>query len=102
MRVHRGSNILELILKMLRFRNVPNAHKASPNLRDGAPKEIIINLVKPERILGGYGPGIEAKLDATSYSHAYDMCSKPTSASGSVSLFGFCIGGAGASKCAQN
>lgn len=80
--------------------DVPNVRKMYPNVREGCPPEIISNLVKTEKLLVGYGPGIEVTMDATSYSSAFDMYSRSTSTSGSVSIFGFCIS-AGASANAQ-
>lgn len=80
--------------------DVPNVHKTYPNVRDGTPPEILTNLVKTEKLLVGYGPGIEVTMDATSFSRAHDLCTKTTSSSGGVSLFGFSFG-AGVNVSAQ-
>lgn len=51
------------------------------------------NHVRAERILVGYAPGMKVKFDAATFKQAQSMFSTASHAGGSVSLFGFAIGG---------
>lgn len=75
------------------IRDVADLRNNFPNLAPGAPPNLIRGLVKTERILLGYAPGITVKFDAKTYHEATRLISSSSSAGGSVSLFGFSIGG---------
>jgi len=72
--------------------DVPGLRDKYPTLMDGAPKNIIPDLVKAEKILVGYAPGLEVKFDSNSYHRAAGMLDKQMKAGGRVSFFGFDIG----------
>lgn len=58
---------------------------------EGAPSDIIPSLVKAEKLLVGYGPGLEIKFDTDSFDSASSMIQNVQDAGGRVSLFGFDI-----------
>lgn len=62
-----------------------------PNLCEGAPPDLIPSLVKPEKLLVGYGPGLEITLDAENFESTAGLIHDARDARGRVSLFGFDI-----------
>lgn len=75
------------------IRDVPDLRNLYPTLAPGAPSNLSKGLVKTERVLLGYAPGITVKFDAKTYHAATSIFSSSLSAGGSVTLFGFVVGG---------
>lgn len=74
--------------------DVPNVRRSYPKLRDDVPPGLLTNMVKSERVLIGYGPGLSIEMDSKNYQAVHDSYNKTikSSASARFSIFGFDIG----------